>query len=117
MATFNKKVETILKYGIQEYGTRYETQSKLVYHYWSLNYTREECYEAIRAWYSSHNHHSKDWKSAPDRVLRNLRSAIESLYRNAQSKGYQPYSRHTTYLTVEDVRDKSRSLRRSTGPD
>jgi hypothetical protein len=105
MANFKKEIETILKDGIKEYGTRYHTQEKLVWYYWSHRYTKEECYESIREWYYSHNHQSKDWQKSPDRVLRNLKSAIESLYRNAQSKGYQPHSNHNKYLTVGDVRN------------
>ena len=105
MAGFRKEIESILKGGIREYGTRYYAQCKLVYHYWSQGYTKEECYESIREWYFSHNHQSKDWKRSPDRVLRNLRSAIESLYRNAQAKGYHPHSKPMKYLTVADVQN------------
>jgi hypothetical protein len=38
-------------------------------------------------------------------VLRNVKSAIESLYRNAPRKGYQPHSKHNKFLTVGDVRN------------
>jgi hypothetical protein len=105
MSNFRKQIAAILKDGIKEYGTRYDTQSKLVWHYWSLGYTKEECYESIWEWYYSHNHQSKDWQKSPDRVLRNLQSAIESLYRNAPPKGYQPHPKHKKYLTVADVRN------------
>ena len=105
MSGFKKGIETILKDGIKEYGTRYDTQSKLVWHYWSLGYTKEECYESICEWYHSYNHQSKDWQKSPDRVLRNVKSAIESLYRNAPPKGHQPHSKHNKYLAVEDVRN------------
>jgi len=105
MSNFKKEIETILKDGIKEYGTRYHTQKKLVWHYWSLGYSKEKCYESICEWYHSYNHQSKDWQKSPDRVLRNVKSAIESLYRNAPPKGHQPHSKHKKYLTVEDVRN------------
>ena len=94
-----------LRSGIEVPGTRYDTQCKLVYRYWSLGYSKEKCYESMCEWYHSYNHRSKDWQKSPDRVLRNLKSAIESLYRNAQSKGYQPHPKHQKYLTVADVRN------------
>jgi hypothetical protein len=105
MPSFRKAIGTILKDGIKEYGTRYDTQCKLVYHYWSLNCTKEECYESIRKWYLSHDHQSKDWKNNPDRVLRNLESAIKCLYSNAQYKGYHPYPKYKKHLRVADVRN------------
>lgn len=105
MSSFKKEIETILKDGIKEYGTRYHTQKKLVWHYWSLGYSKEKCYESICEWYHSYNHQSKDWQKSPNRVLRNVKSAIESLYRNAPPKGHQPHSKHKKYLTVVDVRN------------
>jgi hypothetical protein len=104
MPNFRKVIETILKEGIKEYGTRYHIQCKLVYHYWSLGHTKEKCYDLIHRWYLSHNHQSKDWKKNPDRVLRNLKTAVECLYRNAQSKGYFPYPKYKKHLRVPDVR-------------
>jgi len=104
MSHFRKEIVTILKDGIKEYGTRYDTQCKLVYHYWSLNCTKEQCYESIHKWYLSHDHQSKDWKKNPDRVLRQLKSAVDSLYRNAERKGRQPYSNRRA-LRVSDVRN------------
>jgi len=105
MPSFRKEIATILKDGIKEYGTRYYTQCKLVYHYWSLNCTKEECYESIRKWYLSHDHQSKDWRNNPDRVLKNLESAIECLYRNAPFKGYHPYPKYKKHLRAADVRN------------
>ncbi len=105
MTHFKKEIETILKDGIKEYGTRYDAQCKLVYYYWSRGNTKQECYEMVRQWYFSHKHRSKDWKNNPARVLRNLKSAVESHYRSAQSRGYHPYLEPVKYLTVEDVRN------------
>lgn len=102
---FRSKIQNIFKKGIQEYGTRYFCQSKLVYHHWSLGYSKEECYEAIRNWYLFHDHQSKDWKDNRERVLRQLRSAINSLYRNAEQKGYQPYLQEPKCLRLSDVRN------------
>jgi hypothetical protein len=104
MSNFRKEIATILENGIKEYGTRYDTQCKLVYHYWSRGYTKEESYESIREWYLSRSHQSKDWEKDPERVLRKLSSAIDSFYRNAQQKGYKPGSSHRKRLTVSDVR-------------
>ncbi|HPD60854.1 MAG TPA: hypothetical protein PKV48_03730, partial [Thermodesulfobacteriota bacterium] len=87
---FIGKVRYILKNGVEEFGTRYYSQSKLVYHYWSRGYTDNECYEAIMSWYFSHDHKSKDWLTDPKRVLKNLRSAVTSFYKNAELKGYRP---------------------------
>jgi hypothetical protein len=103
MGGFRKEVKAILKHGITEEGTRYFLQSKLVYHFWSLNYSKEECYNSIRQWYLSHDHRSKDWRKDPERVLRQLRSAVNCLYRNAEFKGYRPGARNRKKLRVKDV--------------
>jgi hypothetical protein len=100
---FRKDVQRILEHGIIRFGTRYECQKKLVWHYWSLNYSPEECYEVIKHWYYSHDHQSKDWKSKPEMVLRNLKSAINSLYQNAIRKGFQPLRRRGKQLRIPDV--------------
>lgn len=103
MSNFRKEIAAILKDGIKEYGTRYHTQCKVVYYYWSQGYTKEKCNEVMRQWYFSHSHQSKDWKKNPDRVLRNLKSAIDSFYRNAELKGYQPGALDRKSLTTADV--------------
>ena len=101
---FMQEVQRILKQGIIELGTRYECQKKLVWHYWSLNFSKGQCYQAIEKWYYSHNHQSKDWKNNPDRVLRNLKNAIHSFYRNADSKGFKPHARmNRKQLRLPDV--------------
>jgi hypothetical protein len=89
---FRREVERILKMGVERLGTRYECQCKLVYHFWSLGYSESQCYEMISHWYYAHDHRSKDWRNNPHRVLRNLKSAISSFYRNAAKKGFKPQS-------------------------
>jgi len=108
MTKFGKQVKAILEEGIKERGTRYFLQCKLVYYFWSLNYSKEKCYDAIRRWYLSHDHQSKDWKKSPDRVLSQLRSAVNSLYRNAELKGYRPKACKRKLLRVTDVRNIAR---------
>ena len=100
---FKKQVDRILKDGVEQPGTRYECQMKLVWHYWSLNYTEEDCYQAVTQWYRSHDHQSKDWKKKPHSVLLELRRAVKSLYRNASLKGYEPRRRHLCGLTITDI--------------
>lgn len=102
---FKDLIDQSLRSGIEETGTRYFLQSKLIFYYWSLNYSKEQCYDLILKWYLSHDHQSKDWKNNPDRVLRNLKSAIECLYRNAQPKGHYPHPKHKKHLRVADVRN------------
>jgi len=104
MVRFNEEIKAILKEGIKEPGTRYSLQSKLVYYCWSRKYSKDESYAFIREWYLAHDHQSKDWRENPDRVLRQLRNAINSLYRQAELKRYQPGGRKRKLLTTEDVR-------------
>jgi hypothetical protein len=101
---FRSQIQNIFKEGIQEYGTRYDCQKKLVWHYWSLNYSREECFKAISDWYFAHDHQSRTWRTNPDQALKNLRAAINSLYRNAEKKGYLPFQRKSwNPLRLPDV--------------
>ena len=65
---FKDFIDQSLRSGIEVTGTRYFLQSKLIYYYWSLNYSKEQCYDLILKWYLSHDHQSKDWKAKPDRV-------------------------------------------------
>jgi len=102
---FTKEISTILRYGIVEYGTRYECQKKLVWHYWSLDFSKEECYEAIEKWYYRHDHQSKDWKANPKKVLRDLKSAINSLYDNSGPRGYFPRRKWQKRLRAGDVQN------------
>ena len=102
---FKAFIEGLLREGIQAPGTRYAIQSKLIYHYWSSGYKKEECYDAISNWYFSHDHRSEDWRKSPNRVLRQLKTAIDSLYRNAANKGYRPRSNRSSLLTASDVRN------------
>ena len=101
---FKHFIAQSLRSGIQLTGTRYFLQSKLIYHLWSINYSKEECYESISSWYFSHDHQSKDWKKHPGRVLHQLRNAINSFYRQAELKRYQPGGRKGKPLTTGDVK-------------
>lgn len=87
---FGNEIQDILEHGIIEIGMRYECQKKLVWYYWSLGFSKEKCYRLIQRWYYQHNHHSKDWKASPKKVLRELKGAIDSLYDNAGPRGYFP---------------------------
>jgi len=91
--------------GVEKLGTRYECQSKLIYHFWSLGYSESECYELVSNWYYGHNHQSKDWKNNPDKVLRNLKNAINSFHRNAEKRGFKPHAQGRNWepLRLPDV--------------
>ena len=102
---FNKQISIILRHGIIESGTRYECQKKLVWHYWSLNFSKDECDEAIEKWYYKHDHQSKDWKANPKKVLRDLKSAINSLYDNSGPRGYFPRRKWQKRLRAGDVQN------------
>ena len=103
--TFRREVERILKNGVERCGTRYECQSKLVYHYWALAYGEIQCYEMISHWYYAHDHRSKDWRNNPDRVLRNLKKIISSFYQKADKKGFKPHPRRKNWkhLRLPDI--------------
>jgi hypothetical protein len=102
---FKDFIDQVLRSGVQTPGTRYFLQCKLIYHFWSLGYSNQQAYDAICKWYLSHDHQSKDWKKNPDLVLRQLRSAINSFYRQAELKRYQPGARRRKLLTTTDVRN------------
>ena len=101
---FKRKVERILKMGVEELGTRYDCQAKLV---WNcrrrLNLSEEKSYEVISNWYFAHNHRSKDWRENPERVLRQLRSAISSYYRKAEQKCDAFYKGYRKKLSTTDI--------------
>jgi hypothetical protein len=101
---FKDFINHALRSGIELTGTRYFIQSKLIYHFWSINYSKEQCYESISRWYFSHDHQSKDWKKNPSGVLHQLRNAINSFYRQAELKRYPPAGRIRKLLTTADVR-------------
>jgi hypothetical protein len=100
---FKDFIDQVLRSGVQTPGTRYFLQCKLIYHFWSLGYSNQQAYDAICRWYLSHDHQSKDWKKNPDRVFRHLKSAIDSFYRNAELKRYQPRARNRKLLTTTDA--------------
>jgi len=102
---FHDLIDGLLREGIQRPGTRYVLQSKLIFHFWSLGYSREKCYEVISQWYLSHNHQSKNWQANPGKVFRQLKGAITSFYRNGERKGYQSRSMRRGTLTVPDVQN------------
>lgn len=101
---FKRKIERILKLGVEEPGTRYECQSKLV---WNgrrrLNLSEDETYEVISNWYLAHDHNSKDWKDNPERVLRQLRSAINSYYRKVEQKSDAFLKQYRKKLRTMDI--------------
>ncbi len=101
--TFRQEVCRLLEYGIEQNGTRYVSQSKLIYHYWILGYTKQQDYEAIKKWYCSHNHQSKTWQTHPEKALKNASSAVNSLYKNKEGKNQKPYKGYRKQLTVGDV--------------
>lgn len=102
---FEKEVCRLLEYGIEEYGTRYESQSKLIYNNWTLRLTKEQNYEAMQKWYHSHNHQSRTWRSKPESALKNAWSAINSLYRNADKKCFKPREQRRVWnqLRIQDL--------------
>jgi len=100
---FKKKVCRLLEYGIEQYRTRYDSQSRLIYYYWILGYTREQNYEAIKKWYYSHNHQSRTWQAKPQMALDNALSAVNSLYRSKEAKNQRPYEWFQIQLRAPDA--------------
>jgi hypothetical protein len=100
---FKKEVCRLLEYGIEQYGTRYDAQSKLIYHYWIIGYTKEQTKEALRDWYHSHNHQSRTWQTHPESALKNANNAVESLYNNKKRNNQEPYRGYGIQLRVGDV--------------
>lgn len=100
---FKKEVCRLLQYGIEEYGTRNDSQLKLIFHFWSLGYTREQTIEAIEKWLHSFNHRSKTWQTNRQGAIKNAGSAVNSFYRNRETRGKKPVKPHVKQLTIADV--------------
>ena len=77
---FKQEVCRLLKFGIEDPNTRNDAQVKLIIHYRRQSYTENQCFEVIRDWYRAFPHCSREWKSNPERVLKNLKSAVKSFY-------------------------------------